>query len=198
MRALQRLADWIDDLSRRVGHAVSWLTLVMVLIAAGNAVARYLGRFLGANLSSNTFLEAQWYLFSVVFLLGAAWTLQEDAHVRVDVIYGRLPARGRAAIDLAGGLLFLLPFCVLALWFTVPTVLASWATGEVSPDPGGLARYPIKTVVLVAFVLLALQGVAQIIKAILQLSSRDGPAVGAPELDGASELDHPTPAKVEP
>lgn len=165
MRSLLRLAHAIDRVSARVGRATGWLVLVMVLVGALGAVLRYAGRPLGLHLALNAFSEAQWYLFSAVFLLGAAWALAEDAHVRVDVLYGRLTPRHRALIDLAGTVLFLLPFCALMLWATWPAVTASWAVREVSPDPGGLPRWPIKALVPVAFVLLFVQGLSQAIKA---------------------------------
>ncbi len=156
-RALDRLTEWI-------GLGVGWLTLAMVLIGAYNAVVRYLGRFFGWNLSSNAYLELQWYFFSLVFLLGAAYTLRRGAHVRVDVFYGRLSERGKAWINLLGTALFLLPFCGFCLWVSWPSVRNSWSIGEVSPDPGGLPRYPIKAAILVAFVLLIVQGISEIIK----------------------------------
>lgn len=167
---LARIAGLIDRLNGGIGKAVSWLVLVMVLIGAGNALARYSGRFVGVNLSSNGFIEAQWYLFSLVFLLAAADALRRDAHVRVDVLYGRLSERGKAVIDLLGGLLFLLPFCWLALWVSMPSVRASWAVLEQSPDPGGLPRYPLKSMIIVSFVLLAAQGVSEVIKSGLKLA----------------------------
>jgi TRAP-type mannitol/chloroaromatic compound transport system permease small subunit len=151
---------WIDRLNRGIGRGASWLVLLMVLIGAGNAVARYLGRFVGMNLSSNAYLEAQWYLFSLVFLLGAAYTLQRDDHVRVDVLYSRLSRRGRAWIDTVGTVVFLIPFCLFCLWVSWPSIRNSWQVLEGSPDPGGLPRYPIKTVILIAFVLLILQGIS--------------------------------------
>lgn len=159
----------IDRLNDLVGRAIRWLVAVMVLIGAYNAVARYLNRYTETNLASNAYLEAQWYLFSLIFLLGAAYALKEDAHVRVDVLYGRLGPRGKAWIDLLGTVLFLIPFSVAMLWLSWPSVAASWAVREVSPDPGGLPRYPIKTVILVAFVLLLLQGVAEIFKQVALL-----------------------------
>jgi TRAP-type mannitol/chloroaromatic compound transport system permease small subunit len=94
-----------------------WL---MVLVGAFNAVARYLGRFLGVHLSSNAYIELQWYLFSLVFLLGAAWVLREDAHVRVDVLYARVTARTQAIIDILGTLLLLVPFSAFVLWVSRP------------------------------------------------------------------------------
>jgi TRAP-type mannitol/chloroaromatic compound transport system permease small subunit len=115
MRALLAFSRGVDRLNERVGGAVAWLTLAMILIGAYNAVVRYLGRYIGRDLSSNTYVELQWYLFSLVFLLGGAWTLKHGGHVRVDVVYGRLSARARAWIDVAGTVLFLLPFCALML-----------------------------------------------------------------------------------
>lgn len=164
MRFWLQLSERIDGLNDRIGKLVGWLTLVMVLIGAFNAVARYLGRYVGGQLSSNAYLEMQWYLFTLVFLLGASYTYRRNAHVRVDLLYGRLTERGRAWIDLLGTFLLLLPFCLFALLVSWPSVRNSWAVREVSSDPGGLARYPIKTVTLVAFALLALQGVSQAIK----------------------------------
>ena len=158
---LGRFVAWTDRLSTRLGVAVSWLTLAMVAVGAYNAVVRYLGRFTGWNLSSNAYLELQWYMFSLVFLLGAAYALLTGAHVRVDVIFSRLPERWRRRIDFWGSLLFLIPFAVFGLVMSWPAVRNSWAVLEVSSDPGGLPRYPIKSVLLVAFTLLALQGLAE-------------------------------------
>ncbi len=164
MKSWLRIAKAVDRLNERIGHATGWLLLAMVLIGAYNTVARYLGRYLGVNLSSNAYLELQQYLFSLVFLLGAAYTLRRGAHVRVDVLYGRLSERGRAWIDLVGTLVMLLPFSLLTLWVSWPAVRNSWKVREVSPDPGGLVRYPIKAVILVAFALLILQGIAEAIR----------------------------------
>lgn len=159
-----RIASRIDRISEWIGRIVYWLTLFMVLIGAYNALVRYLDRFTGLGLSSNTYLELQWYLFSLIFLLGAAYTLKHDAHVRVDVMISRLSPRGRAWVNLLGTVLFLIPFCVLILWTSWPAVSNSWLVGETSPDPGGLPRYPIKSVIPAAFFLLMLQGVSLAIK----------------------------------
>lgn len=164
MRALLTLSSHIDRLSERLGTAVSWMCLLMILIGAFNAIARYAGQYIGFNLSSNALLETQWYLFAALFLLGASWTLQRDAHVRVDVLFGRLSRRNQAIIDLIGGLTFLIPFCIFGIWASQDYVLNSWRELEVSPDPGGLPRYPIKTLIPVAFVLLILQGISELIK----------------------------------
>jgi TRAP-type mannitol/chloroaromatic compound transport system permease small subunit len=159
----------MDALSDKLGQLVGWLTLAMVLLGAFNAVARYTGKFTGVNLSSNAYIELQWYLFSLIFLLGAAHTLQRDQHVRVDVLYGLLSKRAQARIDLAGGLFFLVPFCVFGLIMCWPTVRNSWSVWEVSPDPGGLPRYPLKTAMLLCFGLLLLQGFSELIKHIRTL-----------------------------
>ncbi len=145
MRGLLRVAGAIDRGTSAIGRLCSWLALLMVLVGAYNAVVRYLGRWVGSGLSSNAYIEAQWYMFSLLFLLGAAWTLRDESHVRVDVLYGRLSPKKKAWIDLLGVLLFLLPFCAFAIASSWPALEASWAVREGSPDPGGLARYPLKT-----------------------------------------------------
>lgn len=181
MPALQRIHRTIDGLTERVGRAVSWLVLGMVLVGAFNALARYSGRFVGVNLSSNGWLELQWYLFSTVFLLGAADALRRNAHVRVDVLYGQLSKRNQAWIDLVGGLVFLIPFCVFAIWVSMPSVRASWAVLEGSPDPGGLPRFPLKTLIVVSFGMLVAQGVSQVLKAAERIRGEgtDGSTEGA-------------------
>ena len=164
MSVLNRFANGVENLNDRIGAVLRWLALAMVLIGAYNALARYLTRFAGVPLSSNALNELQWYLFSLIFLLGAAYGLRKDVHVRVDVLYQRLTRRTRAWIDLVGTVLFLLPFSILMLKVSWPVVAASWAVRETSPDPGGLSRYPIKAVVLVSFFLLALQGLAHLVR----------------------------------
>lgn len=169
MRALLRLSSGIDRVNAALARGVSWLALLMIAVGAYNAITRYLGRFIGFNLSSNAYLELQQYLFSALFLLAAAAALAHDEHVRVDVLYGRLGSRARTRIDLAGTLLFLIPFCGLALWLSWPAVSNSWAILEDSPDPGGLPRYPLKSLVPAAFLLLLVQGVSQAIKYVAAL-----------------------------
>lgn len=159
-----RLAATIDRCSDWLGRHLSWLTLAMVLIGAWNAIARKTDRFTGLHLSSNAFIELQWYFFSVVFLLGAAYTLRHNEHVRVDVLYGRLSPKLQAAINLVGTLVFLFPFCALMIWVSAPAVINSWQIWEISNDPGGLPRYPIKTLVPIAFLLLAVQGLSEFLK----------------------------------
>jgi len=165
MQQLLRLADAIDRFQDRIGRWLYWLTLVMVVIGAYNAIVRYLDKYTGMTLSSNTYLEMQWYLFAILFLMGTAYTLRHDAHVRVDILYTRLGAKGKAWINLLGTVLFLFPFCILMLWVSWPAVANSWAVLEASPDPGGLPRYPIKTVIPIAFLLVMVQGVSMTIRA---------------------------------
>jgi len=159
-----RWADRIDRFNEQMGRGLYWLALVMVGVGAFNALARYLGRYVGLGLSSNMWIELQWYLFSLLFLLGAAYTLKYDDHVRVDVLYSRLSRRGQAWINVLGTALFLVPFCVLVLWHSIPFAYTSWSILEASPDPGGLPRYPIKTVIPIAFVLVLAQGGSLMIK----------------------------------
>lgn len=166
MNALRKLTGFIDRLNDRIGASIRWLTLLMVVIGSVNAIVRYFARSQRWSLNLTPAMEAQWYLFSIIFLMGAAYGLNHDVHVRVDVVYERLTAKGRAWIDLVGTLLFLVPFSLLMLYVSFPAVRASWAVREVSPDPGGLPRYPIKALILVSFVLLLLQAISQLVKQI--------------------------------
>ncbi len=165
MNALLSLARLIDALTERIGRLVIWLVLVATLISAGNALARYaLGE------SSNAWLEIQWYLFGAMFLLAAGYTLKHHGHVRIDIFYNRLGPRGQAWIDLAGGLLFLMPMAGLLMWLSWPMFMDAWTTHEMSPDAGGLLRWPVKLLLPLGFGLLALQGVAEVIKRLGVLS----------------------------
>jgi TRAP-type mannitol/chloroaromatic compound transport system permease small subunit len=186
MKVLLKISKCVDWLNERLGRLVAWLTFAMVLVAAYNALARYLpksiaylaeqtqlgflnwlGDLVGQrNFTSNALLETQWYLFSAVFLLTGAYTLKHNAHVRVDVLYDRLSERARRWINLAGTFLFLIPFSLLLFLTSLPPLRASWAIKELSPDPGGLPRYPIKTLIPVAAALLLLQGISEAIKII--------------------------------
>ena len=179
--ALQRISAAIDRLNERIGSAIQWLALVMVVIGAFNAIARYADQYTGMSLSSNAYLDLQWYFFSLIFLMGSAYGLNHDYHVRVDVMYARLGRRARAWIDLTGSVLFLVPFAVLMFWISWGWVVRSWTILETSADPGGLPRYPIKSVVLVSFLLLLLQALSQIVKNAAILAE---PVRGSARADG--------------
>ena len=161
MRSLLRLSTAIDRITAVIGHTVSWFILAAVLISAGNAIVRK-----AFDTSSNAWLEAQWYLFSAVFLLAAAYTLKRDEHIRIDVVSGMLPKSVRNWIDLIGHVLMLMPFALLMLYYAVPFFLTSWRQHEASSNAGGLIVWPAKVLVVAGFAVLAVQGVSEIIKRI--------------------------------
>ena len=159
MDFLLTLSRGIDRLNGEVGQAARWLVLLASLVSDGNALMRY-----GFGLGSNAWLELQWYLFALVFLLGAGYTHLHNGHVRIDVIFGRFTPRTRAWIDLLGGLLFLLPLAGLVAWLGWFAFVNAWSIGECSPDAGGLLRWPIKLAIPLGFGLLFLQGISECIK----------------------------------
>ncbi len=170
---LVRSINLIDRSSRRVGRLVTWLIPLLVAVSAWNTIARTLDREFGTALSSNTWLETGWYLFALIFLLGAAPLLAEDRHVRVDLFYERLTERGKARVDLLGSTFLLLPFALFVIWSVWPTVVESWTIREASPDPGGLPRWPIRAVVPIAFAFLAAQGLAVALSRLRLLLGRE-------------------------
>jgi TRAP-type mannitol/chloroaromatic compound transport system permease small subunit len=155
----------IDALNERVGRTVLWLVLATTLISAANAGLRYT-----LGLSSNAWLEIQWYLFAAIFLLAAGYTLKHNGHVRIDVLYNHLPPRVRAWIDLVGGLMFLLPLALLMVWLSWHGFADALTHGERSPDAGGLLRWPVRLTIPLGFALLALQGVSEVVKRIAFLA----------------------------
>jgi TRAP-type mannitol/chloroaromatic compound transport system permease small subunit len=157
--ALLRLSRLIDILNERIGKAASWLILFAVVICSVNAVIRY-----AFNMSSNGWLEIQWYLNSAMFLLVAAYALKLNAHVRIDVIAGKLSPRAQAWIDLFGGVFMLLPAMLIIAWYSWPSLINSFHIHEMSSDNGGLVRWPVRLLIPVAFGLLALQGLSEIVK----------------------------------
>ena len=167
MNALLRTAALIDALNEKTGRIACWLVLMACVISAGNAMLRY-----GFSISSNAWLEIQWYLFGGIVMLGAANTLKTNQHVRVDVLYSRYSERTRLWVDLLGGLLFLLPMVVMIGWLSWPMFANAYAIGEVSSNAGGLLRWPVKLLVPLGFLLLALQGISEIIKRIAALCGR--------------------------
>jgi TRAP-type mannitol/chloroaromatic compound transport system permease small subunit len=157
--ALLRLSALIDAINGRVGRLVYWLILVAVLVSAANATVRY-----SLDTSSNAWLELQWYLFSAVFLLAAGYTLLNNEHVRIDLVYSHLSPRLRAWVDLLGGLFFLLPMATVIMVLSWPMFVESAVRHEVSADAGGLLRWPVKLLIPVGFFLLILQGLSEIVK----------------------------------
>lgn len=171
MRYLLRASRAIDALNGYVGRATYWLVLVAVVVSAANALMRY-----AFSMSSNAWLELQWYLFAAIFLLGAGYTLKANGHVRIDVVSSRLTPRARAWIDILGGLLFLLPMALLILYFSWPMFVDSYASGEMSSDAGGLVRWPAKALIPAGFTLLVLQALSEIVKRIAFLRGVSPPA----------------------
>jgi TRAP-type mannitol/chloroaromatic compound transport system permease small subunit len=164
VRILLKLSSAIDWVNDKFGTIANWLVLFACLISAGNAASRYL-----FSASSNAWLEIQWYLFAGMVLLGAPYTLKMNEHVRVDLFYGMMPERARISIDIVCGFLFLLPICIILVYFTWPWFVDSWNIHEMSSNAGGLIRWPVKLLLPVGFALMALQGVSEIIKRIAAL-----------------------------
>jgi TRAP-type mannitol/chloroaromatic compound transport system permease small subunit len=161
MNVLLKIARLIDAFNERIGRLLIWLVLVMTLVSAANAVSRYL-----LNISSNAFLELQWYLFALVFLLCAGYTLLHNEHIRIDIIVARFSAQTRAWIDVFGTVFFLLPVSLYIMWLSWPIFLNAWNSGEMSSNAGGLIRWPARLTIPVGFFLLSLQGVSELIKRI--------------------------------
>ena len=161
MKPLLGLSRLIDTITESIGKAVAWLILIAVLVSAGNAVIRKI-----FNMSSNAWLEAQWYLFGGAFMLAAAYTLRQNEHIRIDVVYGLFSRRVQHWIDLFGHVFFLMPFVLLMVYYFVPYVQMSYISGEGSSSAGGLILWPAKAILLAGFILLAFQGVSEIIKKI--------------------------------
>lgn len=161
MSGLLGLSRLIDRFNEVVGKAVSWLILLAILVSATNAVVRK-----AFNISSNAWLELQWYLFGAAFLLAAAYTLRQNEHIRIDIVYGAFSRRVQHWIDLLGHIFFLMPFTILMIAYFIPYVGQSIRSGEMSSSSGGLIIWPAKALLLVGFVLLGIQGVSEIIKKI--------------------------------
>ena len=159
---LSRLIDWINE---RVGRSVMWLVLIAVVISAGNALVRKL-----FNTSSNALLEIQWYLFAAIFMLAAGYTFLRNEHVRIDILTSRLSPRGQNIVDVIGILFFLLPMAVLILWLSWPIVVNSVQSGEMSQNPGGLIRWPVKMLLPAGLALLVLQAISELIKRVAFLT----------------------------
>ena len=183
-----RITRIIDELSRRVGLIAIWLVLFSALVSAFNAVVRYsIGGMIWLERSyvfffvwgifeiytqySNVLSESVWYMFGGMVMLGGAWTLKLNEHVRVDLLYGAISERARTWIDLLGGLFFLLPLCILLIYFTWPWFMQAWTQNIMSNASGGLPRWPVRLMLPVGFFVLMLQGIAEIIKCIAALTT---------------------------
>jgi TRAP-type mannitol/chloroaromatic compound transport system permease small subunit len=172
LRNLLKIAGFIDGITERVGGLANWIVIITIAVGFYNVAARYLGRYIGVRLSSNVFIELQWYLFSLIFFLGFAYILKHGVNVRVDFLYTNWTVQRQAWIDFLGTVLFLIPLCLIGIYVTYNPVMSSWGrlpngnwgAWEVSPDPEGLPRAPIKTMIIVTFALLLLQSLAQAIK----------------------------------
>ncbi|WP_135468019.1 TRAP transporter small permease subunit [Crenalkalicoccus roseus] len=164
MRALLAFSRFVDGVNAQFGRVAEWMVLFACAVSASNAFIRY-----GFSYSSNAWLEAQWYLFAGVVMLGASWTLNRNGHVRVDLVYGMLSERRRLWVDVFGFVFFMLPAIGLLVWMTWPFFWDSFQRGEGSPNAGGLLRWPVKLLMPLGFTLLALQGVSELIKRIALL-----------------------------
>jgi TRAP-type mannitol/chloroaromatic compound transport system permease small subunit len=183
--AYQRFAD---RLSEWMGKISQYVVIVTVVVGFVNVVLRYTGQLAGVRLTNNGLIEAQWYLYSLIFLFGFGYILKHQVNVRVDFWFADQPRRRKAWIDIIGHSISLIPFCLIAIWVSVPQVRTSWQLNEQSPDPSGLPRAPIKTMIIVAFVLLLAQAVAEMVKLISVLRGLD-------EQVGIEESD--TPIRIE-
>lgn len=159
MSLLMRISRLIDAVNDAIGRWAKWLILLAVLVCAGNAIIRYT-----FSISSNAWLEMQWYMFAAVFLLGAPYALRKDEHVRIDVVAGRFSERTQVWIDIFGILLFLLPISLIILWLSIPYFWLSFVGHEMSGNAGGLIRWPAKFLIVAGFFLLILQGLSELIK----------------------------------
>jgi TRAP-type mannitol/chloroaromatic compound transport system permease small subunit len=164
MRPLLAISTAIDQINEKIGYVCNLLVLGACLVSAGNAMIRY-----AFDYSSNGWLELQWYMFAVLVMFGAAYTFKRNEHVRVEIFYLYLSERGQLWLDLIGTLFFLIPSCLLLAYLSWPFFMQSYSIGEMSGNAGGLVRWPIKFVIPSGFVMLALQGVSEVIKRIAAL-----------------------------
>jgi TRAP-type mannitol/chloroaromatic compound transport system permease small subunit len=172
VQGLIKFSKIVDAITERSGQLATFVVVITIAIGFFNVAARYVGRFIGLQLSSNLFIELQWYLYSLVFFLGFAFILKHGVNVRVDFLYAKWPEKRKALVDFLGHLLFVVPFCVMGIYVTINPVLSSWGrlpngswgTWELSADPNGLPRAPIKTMIIIAFVLLLFQTISELIK----------------------------------
>ena len=165
MKFLLSLSRWIDSANERLSVVADSLVLLSCLISAGNAFSRY-----AFSISSNAWLEIQWYMFGALVMLGASYTLKKNEHVRVDIVYTNLPTRAQIWIDIVGAVLFLLPAAVILTYLSWPIFHNAWVMDEMSNNAGGLIRWPVKIFLPLGFGLLSLQGFSELIKRIAMLT----------------------------
>lgn len=159
--------NFIDNFIAKIGKVISWLNVALILLICLDVLFRYLFSF-----SKNWIIELEWHMFALIFLLGSAYALQMEKHVRVDVFYQRFSERKKAIVNLIGTVIFLLPWCYLVITTSYKFFANSWYIKEGSAQPGGLpARYVIKGMIVVGFVLLIIQGISLIVKYINELKS---------------------------
>lgn len=169
MHFLEKFVSAVDGLSDKIGHLIGWMTTLMVLVVFYDTVMRYV-----FNKGNVALQELEWHLFAIVFLIGAAYTLKDGGHVRVDILYVNLSKKTKAWIDFLGVFVFLIPFSVAVILATKGFILNSWAIREVSPDPGGLpARYILKSMIPLGFSLLIAQGLSEAAKNFLIIIGYD-------------------------
>ena len=159
MKGLLAFSRVVDAVNHRFGNLAEWLVLLSCLISAGNAFSRY-----AFGISSNAWLEIQWYMFAAVVMLGASYTLKKNEHVRVDILYANVSTRRQIGIDIFGFVLFMLPATVIMTYLSWPVFHNSWMLGEISSNAGGLVRWPVKIFLPIGFALLTLQGISELIK----------------------------------
>jgi TRAP-type mannitol/chloroaromatic compound transport system permease small subunit len=164
LNSLLKVSRIIDWTTTKIGQATWWLTLFMVAVGVINVVTRYVGRAIGMRLGGTIYIALQTYAFDMIFLLGAAYLLRVDGHVRIDLIYSNVSRRTRAWIDIFGTLVFLFPLCYMGIVLSRPYVANSWRQLEINRNAGNIPVYPIKTMIIVAFALLAIQGISELIK----------------------------------
>ncbi|MGC6483390.1 MAG: TRAP transporter small permease subunit [Synechococcus sp.] len=185
----QALVRLFDRLNAGAAWLARWAVLLMLAIGIWNVIGRHLGSAIGLNLSSNGLIEAQWYLFDLIFLLGLGWTLQKGGHVRVDVLQSRWSAQRRNRQELKGLVLLLLPFAFGVMAIAIAPAWRAWSIGELSPDPGGLPRTWVKSLIPLGFLLLGLQGIAEALRLRLALRNEaSSPATDAQQHDGGPAL----------
>ena len=165
MNGFLKFSAGVDVMSRYFGYIASFCVLAACVVSSSNAGLRY-----AFSLGSNAWLELQWYLFAYLVMFGAAQVLKVNEHVRVDLIYGMLSVRGKIWLDLLGLLIFLMPATLYMLWLCIPPEIDAIHTGEISPNAGGLLRWPARLALPIGFALVALQGISEIVKRIAMLS----------------------------